>query len=375
MPPIRIALITTELGVGGAEKCLTAIAARLDRREFSPQVYCLAPPPDPQRAALLRLLQEANVPTHFACASRSWQLPAVVRKLRGMLRAQAPQVVQTFLFHGNVAGALASAGLPEAALVCGARVAEPRPWRLRWERMATRRAAKLVCVSQSVADFYHQRAGFARHRLEVIANGVDRTALAAVPPAPLDAFLPPAEEPPIVAVGRLDRQKGFDWLLEAMAELFARRPEQRLLIVGDGPEKRRLMDMAASQATLRDRVAFALWQENVLGILKSAKMLVMSSRYEGMPNVLLEAMAVGLPVVATQAEGVLEVLGPLAEAQSAPAGDRAAFLQAVERILSDASLAGQLGAANQARIASQFDLDAMVRRYEALYRSLQKTGG
>src|SRR5688572_33103326 len=92
MAPHRIALVTTELGMGGAEKCLATIAARLDRALFEPAVYSLAPPPVEGREELVRMLAQAETPVRFVGAAGSWQLPVVVGKLAAMLREQSPQL-------------------------------------------------------------------------------------------------------------------------------------------------------------------------------------------------------------------------------------------------------------------------------------------
>jgi starch synthase (maltosyl-transferring) len=374
MASVPIAFVATELAVGGAERCLATVAAGLDRSLFEPIVYSIAPPPSEEKSSLVKSLAAAGVPTRFVGAARSRQLPFAVQKLAAMLREQSPRLVQTFLFHANVAGALAVKRKERAALVAGARVAEPRPWRLRWERWATRRATKMVCVSQAVADFYRERVGFSRERLVVIPNGVDVEALIATAPANLEEFGIPAGAPTIVAVGRLERQKGFDWLLAQAETFLAALADHHLLIVGEGRERLRLSAIAKSHALLSQRVHFAGWRSDVAAILKSCRLLVMSSRYEGMPNALLEAMAIGLPVVATRAEGVVELLGSLSNEQSVAAGDGSGFCASIERVVRDAGLAGEWGRQNQLRARCQFSTKVMIERYAALYQKLVEGG-
>ena len=107
-------------------------------------------------------------------------------------------------------------------------------------------------------------------------------------------------------------------------------------------------------------------------ILAASDVLVLPSRWEGMPNVVLEAMAAGKPVVATQAEGVTELLGDLGEPQSCPAGDAAGFTERITRLARDRELAAELGVQNQRRAAAEFSLASMISRYEALYEAILK---
>ena len=181
----------------------------------------------------------------------------------------------------------------------------------------------------------------------------------------------PAGRRSILYIGRLDRQKGLDWLLEdVMPRVFRELPEHDLLLVGDGPQRQELLQKQIDQQELRGRVHFLGWRSDVPEILSASDVLVLASRWEGMPNVVLEAMAAGKPVVATQAEGVMELLGDGAAQQSCPAGDAAGFAQRILRLAQDRTLAAELGAQNQRRAAAEFSLASMISRYESLYESL-----
>ena len=118
---------------------------------------------------------------------------------------------------------------------------------------------------------------------------------------------------------------------------------------------------------LEGRVFLPGWNADLPGVLAAASLIVIPSRWEGMPNVLLEAMASRRPVVATRVEGVAEVLGPLAESQSVEWGDAAGFAAKVTTLALDSQLAESLGRANADRVERHFTLDAMVQTYESLY--------
>jgi glycosyltransferase involved in cell wall biosynthesis len=350
---------------GGAEKCLVELATRLDRSRYSPVVYSLAPRPEAGKTALVDRLSEAQIPTFILGLTRPWAYFAAVRQLASMLREMRAEVVQTFLFHANVVGTRAARAAGVRRIFTGMRVADPRWLRTTLERLATASADRFVCVSQSVSEFLRRR-GFDSEKLVVIPNGVDpirwRDAIA----ADLQAFGVARKRRILLYVGRLDRQKGLDRFFRELPVLFQELPEHDLLLVGEGPLQVSLEQMA-ERLGIAQRVHFAGWQADVPSIVAAADMLVLPSRYEGMPNVVLEAMAAGKPVIATQAEGTVELLGLAAVEQTAPVGDWNGFRSRLVQIAGDDALA--IARRNQER-AQQFSLDFMVARYDRLYESL-----
>jgi glycosyltransferase involved in cell wall biosynthesis len=149
----------------------------------------------------------------------------------------------------------------------------------------------------------------------------------------------------------------------------ARLSDHDLLLVGAGPERASL-EQLATRLCIAERVHFAGFRDDVPEILAASDLLVLTSRWEGMPNVVLEAMASGKPVVATDVEGVSELLGPLSGEQTVRPGDAKGFVQKVVTIASDSSIGARLGAQNRARAQQHFSLAAMATNYQLLYRSL-----
>ncbi|MBC8350754.1 MAG: glycosyltransferase [Planctomycetes bacterium] len=364
--PVRIAFVITELEVGGAERCLVNLASGIDRTRFAPTVCSLAPRPAAGKDTLVRQLEDASIPVHFLNLRSSISFLSGMSKLKRLLREHEIDVVQTFLFHANVIGAFAAqaAGVPK--IVSGLRVADPARWRMALERFAARRAEYIVCVSHSVAEFVKTKVGAPDSKLRVIPNGID---LSTIPtdniPNRTELGLP-TERRILLAVGRLHRQKGLDWLLALAPELFKRLPEHDLVIVGDGPQRDSLTELSA-KLDLQDRVHFIGWRPDVPRLMQAAEVFLLPSRWEGMPNVLIEAMGAGLPVVATSVEGVKEVLGPLAARQALPFGHDTAFIDAVSQFIVDSTLNAELGEENRERIRAEFTLRSMISKYEDLY--------
>ncbi len=367
--PVRIGFCITDLDQGGAERQLVELVTRLDRGKFDPVVYCLGPRPASNPRSLADELEAAGVRVHCFHARRIWQFFSVLRKLRRQIAADAPEIVQTFLFHANLLGTLAArrAGVPH--VLTGVRVAERRAaWHLTLARWTDRWVERHVCVSESVRSFCRP-AGLSESKLVVIPNGVNLARFAAAQPRSLSEFGIAADRQVMTHVGRLDTQKGVGWLLEQMPKIFAARPHAELLLVGTGPELENL-ERLASRLGLAGRVHFAGFRPDIPEILAASDLCLLASRWEGMPNSMLEAMAAGKPVVATRVEGVEEVLGPGAAEQTALPADPQMFTQQAVAILADASLASRLGRDNQERARQFFTFETMVDAYERLYGSL-----
>ena len=365
---IRVALIITELEPGGAERMLTELAKGLDRRRFAVRVYVLSGPPPVARAVLSRELQAAGVAVEFFGARKLWHFPGVVRRLTHALRAWQPDVVQGFLFHANVVAAVACRRAGIEHVVWGIRVAERgRRWHFWLLQRLADRAERIVCVSRGVAEFMHSR-GFPPKSIEVIPNGVDLATIDQAAPIELASLGVRPRRKALVFVGRFDRQKGTDWLLQVCPRLFEVLPMHDLLMVGSGPQEKQLRRLA-SQSSAAGRVHFLGWRGDVPSILKACDLLLVPSRWEGMPNVVLEAMVCGIPVLATPVEGIEELLGEGMPFQTSELKSEV-FCQTALRLASDGVLRGRLGNENCARVEQHFTLAAMVQSYERLYQRL-----
>ena len=308
----------------------------------------------------------AGIDVHFLNGRRNWQFFSIVRRLERLLRQQNTQLAQTFLFHANIVGRIAARRAGVTRVVSGIRVAQRGSrWRLWLDRMTDSLVDRHVCVSQGVAQFSADRGGLAKEKLVVIPNGVD-----------LARFSLPRKDVSecntVTYVGRLDRQKGLSWLLDTAAVWLRKLPDCKLLLVGEGPERRHL-EAKCRGLGLSNRVDFAGWRADIPQILAASRLLVLPSLWEGMPNAVLEAMAAGLPVVAADVEGVHDALGPTADGQVVPLGDVQAFTDRVICLVRDTRNAREIGAANRRRVAESFTLDAMFEAYQSLWRSLLAT--
>lgn len=367
---MKIALVITDLDVGGAERALVELAVRLDRDQFQPIVISLAPRPAAGRDECVCRLESAGVETRFLDARSIWDFPRTWFRLRKILAAHQPAVVQTFLFHGNILGRLAAAGLANCKVVSGIRVAERG---VRWhgwlDRWTDRLVAKHVCVSESVRRFAQEIVGLPADKLLVIPNGVDISRFDSEKRADLAEFGILPGRKVVTFVGRLEHQKGVDFLLETAPKWLGRIPDADLLLVGKGPLENRLRRRAV-ELGMEQRVHFAGWRADIPEILLASVLLVLPSRWEGMPNVVLEAMAAGLPVLAADVEGVREILGPLGEGQVVPSGDSLNWVDSMVGILADPDRLARFAHLNRERAEADFPLDRVVRAYQSLWADL-----
>jgi glycosyltransferase involved in cell wall biosynthesis len=210
-----------------------------------------------------------------------------------------------------------------------------------------------------------RRAGFPPGRIVRIPNSVDVTRF-----MPGEIRHNGTEARTVIFLGRLEPQKGVDTLLQAWAEVAPQLPGAHLRIAGDGSQVIALRALA-TQLGLASRVEFLGVVPDPERHLRQASVFVLPSWHEGLPNALLEAMATGLPCVATAIGGTVDVARDERDALLVPPGDSAALAKALLRILTDSDLAGRLGTAARLRVVADFSLDAMVARYEQLYREMR----
>jgi glycosyltransferase involved in cell wall biosynthesis len=282
------------------------------------------------------------------------------------LKAFSPALLQCFLFHANFVGRLAAwwAGVPR--VVCGIRVAERRSRIPLWlDRLTQGFVDHNVCVSRAVAEFSIQNAKLPAAKVSVIPNAVDFDHFAnAVAISRSELRLSSA--PLILFVGRLDPQKAPFVLLEAFARLKQRHPDWQLLFVGEGP-LRAEMEAWIAQQQLNQNVRLAGWRADIPSCLKTADVLVLPSLWEGMPNIVLESMAAGLPVVVSRVEGTDELIRDGETGVLVMPGSVAEVEQRIEMVLTDRELSSRLRATAQQSVKSKFTMDSMTAAFEKIY--------
>ena len=362
-PPIRIAFCITDLEVGGAERMFVELVTRLDRRRWEPRVFCLSGP-----GALVESLQASNIPV-TCFGAKSVRNLGVIWQLATELKTFHPALLQSFLFHANLLGRIAAWWARVPYIVCGIRVAERRSRMPLWlDRLTQCLVDHNICVSRAVAEFSIHNSGLKASKVSVIANGVDFQRFATA--TAMDrGSLGLSAAPLVLFVGRLDPQKAPFVLLEAFERLISRHADWQLLFVGEGPLRSSMTEWVVEHR-LNSSVHFVGWRPDVPQLLKAADLLVLPSLWEGMPNIVLESMAAGLPVVVSRVEGTEELICDGESGLLATPGSVEDLEQQIEKVLIDRVFSTKLSKAAQQTVAKEFTLDAMVLSYEQLYLRL-----
>lgn len=367
---MRIDLVITEVFVGGAERCLTELAIGLARRGDRVRVASIGSLPHGQQGVLVERLRAADIEVFSASCDHPLHCLRARAQLRDWMRQDPADLVQTMLFHANILGTMAAKAAGIHIRVGGVRVAERSRLRKITEAWAMKRMDAVVCVSDSVREFVKQ-VHKTKTPLHVIGNSVDLQQADATPQVDwrqLHAAHGPLGDQVLLFVGRLHIQKGVDVLLRALPELLDRYPDLQVVIVGDGPLRGWIESRANEMG--RKRVAVIGWRSDAHSLIKGCRLLVLPSRYEGMPNVVMEAMAASKPVAATRVEGVNELLREGASDQTCPPDDGTALGHLIDHLWRDSDRAKLIGQRNREIIAAHHGTEAMVECYRDLYRSL-----
>ncbi|MEU8174835.1 glycosyltransferase [Microbispora hainanensis] len=367
----RVTFLIGQLGLGGAERQLSLLALELRRRGIGVHVLLLARG-GPHEAAL----RDAGVEVHHLGFTRSGRLAparnvlAFCRMVR-LLRRVRPQVLHAYLPESYLLG-VPAARLAQVPVVIAGRRGLSRFNKARTPLFAigtvvTRLADHVVANAAAVAEDARRAERIPGHKLTVIYNGLSRSAFDRVDPAPLGTGLPV-----VLCVARLVPEKGLGFLVDAAAILARRGRPCTVALAGDGPARD---DLEAHARALAVDLRLLGAQADVRPLLAAADVVVLPSLAEGMSNAIMEAMAAGRPVVATDVGGAAELLED--RGILVPPEDPVALGEGILRVLDDPELAARLGTEARAWARKNLDLDVMADDHLALYRRLldERCGG
>lgn len=372
---IRVTFCVDNLNIGGTELNAVRTAERLDRSRFALQVVSLQ-----RKGPLLARYQSAGIAVHSFPITSLYGRDAWVQgwRLRGFLRASRTEILHSHDIYSNLFGVF-------WARMAGARALASRRW---WEglpsplwRIASRvghhLASMTLANSERIGEMLREHEGLPSSRISIVRNFVDESAF--TPPAPgwhaelRDAWGFRGGEFVIGIVANLHPIKEHASLLRAMATIAPRHPATRLVLVGDGPERERL-ERLTRELGLAERVVFAGRLSNTPNLHHLFDLSVLCSRSEGLSNSILEAMAAGRPVVATDVGATADAVVEGVTGLLVPSGDPPALVAALERLITDREFAARLGEAGRIRADEHYSAQSALEALEGLYQRLAARG-
>ncbi len=362
---LKICLIIPTLVKGGAEKQLALLAAGLDRQRFECHVVVLT-----HSGPYEELLREQGVAVHVIGKRGKFDPTAYWRLVR-KLREIRPAVVHCWLFAANSYGRMAAhrAGVP--VILAGERSVDPwkQSWNFAIDRYLLKYTDTIVTNTSAVAQFYAKH-GIPQDRFTVIPNAVTPPQVERLTREQVFKRLKlPPKGRLVGAVGRLWKQKGYPELVWSGELLRVALGDVCVVIVGDGPELQALLKYR-DQVGASEAVRFVGQRDDALELMTGFDLLWNGSLYEGQSNTILEAMAIGVPVIASDIPGTRDLVVHEQTGLLYPLRDVGALTRHSNMLLRDPERCQAMGQAAQQRIADHFSLPKMISAHATLYEQL-----
>ena len=364
--PPRLLFVTTSMDRGGAQRQIVDLAARLHAAGWPVAVLSMTTPSE-----YLDELDAADVEIASLHMAPGRPTPAAFARYGRFIRRWKPDIIHSHMVHANLLARLGRVFAPRVPVICTVHnVVEGARWREIAYRLTDPLATLTTAVSEAAAERYVRVGAAPKGRITAFPNGFDFSrpvpdgARASIREALEvgDAFL-------WVTAGRLDVQKGYDLLLAAFDNVRRSRPDARLVIAGDGPE-RAVLDGILARLGLAGCATLLGDRQDVPSILAAADGFVLSSRWEGLPMVLLEAAAQGLPIVCTDVGGDREVARPELGGVLVDV-DPGSIAAGMLRVMAmDPAARAAIGAALQEHVRTGYDMAAVVERWKATYAAV-----
>jgi len=356
-------LVVDSLEVGGAERHVVDLAVALSRKEHEVTVACSV------AGDLAESLEEANMPIRSLLDQLVKRRVSVAyaRELWTLAKEERFDLVHAHVYASAAAAAIATMGTGVPLVVTEHTEAV---WRGRRPRLVTRwfcrRASRVIAVSDAVKRRLVKQDDVPPAKIAVIPNAVPANPDSGSGTLPLRDEL--RDRPLVGVLARLQPEKGVATFLKAGARVAKVVPQARFIVVGDGPLRAEL-EVLVRRLCMKRNVRFLGFRSDPRALIELLDVLVVPSLTEGAPLVVLEAMAAGVPIVASAVGGIPDQIRHEGEGLLVPPGDPAALGDAVLRLLRDPGLARRMGAAGCRKAATVFSHAKMVARTEDVYRA------
>ena len=379
---IKISYFIGSLRLGGAEKQVVELALGLDPSRFEVEICCIN-----QGGPMVESVREAGIPVHihkvylpygkYSPASYL-HLYREIRKITRHIREWKPDIIHGYLFAAYVVGILCGkkAGVP--ILISSRRslgfFKDAKAWQQKLENYVNRRTLLILANSKAVCDDVISREKHCRGKLRLIYNGVD-----------LEKYRPEESDPEVrrewnigkddIVVGcvaNLIHYKGHLEILEAAVPLVAEFPDLKFVFVGrDGGMKRKIVEKRSALG-LEKNVILAGTRQDVERIIPAFDILLLASHEEGFSNVLLEGMACGIPIVATNVGGNPESVLDGETGFIVPPKNPGEMTRALGKLMKDPALRGRFGTAGRRRVEKEFSKEKLIQTMDEFYTDLAR---
>jgi glycosyltransferase involved in cell wall biosynthesis len=369
MRKIRLAYVIKSMTIGGSQTHLTQVLRLLDRRRFTPALYCLT-----GEGPLLETVRAAGIPLIDGGARHGfkghWGLAAVLRLAR-FLREQRTDVVHNYLLRANAIGSIAARLARVPVVLCSKRGChERRGLELALARVGNWLADRITVNAEAVREFVHANERCPKEKMVVIPSGVDTDRFRPLTGDGFKARLGlPQDRRVIGVVTRMRVRKGVEEFIRAVGRVRQAHPDVHAVIVGEVDLDDSLQALVSSLG-LQNHLSLLGRRSDMPDVYAAFDVFVLSSHDEGMSNAILEAMAMEKAVVATDVGGTGEVVRHGHTGLLVPPKDPEALAAAINEMLAQPARAGEMGRLGRRIVEDRFSAHAMVRQMEQLYLDL-----
>ena len=368
---INVLQIVEGMNWGGAETKLVELISHMDMDRFNTTVCSLG-----MGDRIKNRFEDLAV--KFVNFERSSRIdPRLIFRVRNLIRDEKIDVVMTTLFYADVIGALASAISPNKAVFSWETISAPE-WLL-WHRLVSYRFAmryctKVVSVSHATAKWLVDKRGLSEEKVVVIPYGVNLREFKAGKDLALKQELGIDKDTTVIGtVARLHPQKGHTYLIEAAKQIIPKFGNVKFVFVGDG-DLRADLEKEVAKTGFGNNFLFLGFRSDVKELLRVFDIFVLPSLYEGLPNVILEAMATALPVIATAVDGTVELVEDGKSGYLVEPKKPEQLIEKISSLLQDGSRLAAFGKRGRERVEKEYSLDLQVNNFQDLYAKYATNG-
>lgn len=350
---MKITFVTATLTSGGSERVMSIVANKMQERGYEVEIICL------NDQIVFYPINEGIKITHVEVEAGTKSLPKKLWWFRKHIQKTQPDVVIAFMVSVYTVTLLALMGI-DIPVISSVRN-DPAYSNLRKKitrKLLLPRSAHVVVQTQQIKKFFNKGI---QKMTSVIYNPVNEKVF---------KLQPTKKENRIISVGRLYPQKDQKTMIEAFAKMSEHHPDWKLVIFGEGPERKAMEKMIQDpRFKIQDKVVLPGRSENIVDELNKSKIFCLSSIYEGMSNALVEAICVGLPIVTTKVSGTEELIKNGENGFIVNIGDKDSMAKALTKIIEDENLQNQFAEKNKAQ-AIKFETNTIVNQWEDLVNSV-----